>query len=117
MSDHLSPDRLQHFHARLLDAKASVEELLAQTAGDSRVDVSGSTIGRLTRIDAIQMQAMSEMSRRQLDIRLQQIDASLRGLEDGNYGICRHCKEPIGLARLEALPEAPFCVECQESFE
>jgi DnaK suppressor protein len=114
---HLTPPQLEHFRQRLLTAKASVEELLAQTAGESRVEVSGSTIGRLTRMDAIQMQAMSEMSRRQLDVRLQQIDASLRGLEDGKYGICRHCKEPIGIARLEALPEAPFCVGCQESFE
>ncbi|HVS31581.1 MAG TPA: TraR/DksA C4-type zinc finger protein, partial [Thermoanaerobaculia bacterium] len=74
-------------------------------------------IGRLSRMDAIQVQAMSQMSRRQLDVRLQQIDASLAALEAGTYGLCRHCKEPIALTRLEALPEAPFCIDCQEGFE
>ena len=68
-------------------------------------------------MDAIQVQAMSEMSRRQLEIRLQQIDAALAALDAGTYGLCRQCKEPLAMARLEALPEAPFCLECQVSFE
>lgn len=115
---HLTPQQLTDFRQRLLAAKASAEELLGQTAGDNRpVEASGSTIGRLSRMDAIQVQAMSQMSRRQLDIRLQQIGAALAALDAGNYGVCRSCKEPINLPRLEALPEAPFCVDCQEGFE
>lgn len=115
---HLTPEQLEGIRERLLNAKAAAEELLAHTAGDSRpVEASGSTIGRLSRMDAIQVQAMSQMGRRQLDIRLKQIDNALAALEAGSYGMCRHCKEPISLPRLDALPEAPFCMDCQESFE
>lgn len=114
----LTPQQLDDFRERLLDAKASAEALLGRTATDAQpVEASGSTIGRLSRIDAIQMQAMSDMSRRQLEIRLQQIQGALAALDAGKYGICRHCKEAIRLQRLEALPEAPFCMECQEEFE
>lgn len=60
---------------------------------------------------------MAQMSRQQLEIRLKQIDASLAQWDAGNYGICRHCKGPIRVERLEILPEAPFCMACQEGFE
>ncbi|HUP49335.1 MAG TPA: TraR/DksA family transcriptional regulator [Thermoanaerobaculia bacterium] len=114
---HLTPEQLDDFRERLLAAKASAEALLGKTAGEKPVEASGSTIGRLSRMDAIQVQAMTQMSRRQLEIRLQQIDAALAALDAGTYGTCRQCKEPLGLARLEALPEAPLCVDCQEALE
>lgn len=118
MGSSLTPDQLELFQQRLLEAKTAAENLLGSTAGDKRpVEASGSTIGRLSRMDAIQVQAMSQMSRRQLDIRLQQIVNALAALDSGKYGLCRQCKEPIGLPRLEALPEAPFCLDCQEGFE
>ena len=45
------------------------------------------------------------------------VDAALSALDSGTYGLCRNGHRPIGLSRLEALPESPFCVDCQESFE
>ncbi|MCG8455504.1 MAG: TraR/DksA family transcriptional regulator [Holophagales bacterium] len=116
MSD-LTAEQLEAFHQRLAAAKVSIQELLGQGAKEKPVEASGPTIGRLSRMDAIQLRAMSQMSRSQLRIRLQQVEASLTDLERGRYGLCRRCKEPIRLERLEALPEAPFCVECQEGFE
>jgi DnaK suppressor protein len=114
---HLTQEQLAAFRERLLEAKESIEKLLAGSAGERPIETSGSTIGRLTRMDAMQMQAMAQMSRRQLDVRLQQIAQALAALERGTYGVCRLCKEPIGVTRLEALPEAPFCVFCQEGIE
>ena len=37
--------------------------------------------------------------------------------QDGSYGFCRLCEEPIGFKRLQAKPEAPFCVNCQSRHE
>ncbi|HVS66160.1 MAG TPA: TraR/DksA C4-type zinc finger protein [Thermoanaerobaculia bacterium] len=74
-------------------------------------------IGRLTRIDAIQMQAMAQLNRHQLGLALSKIEAALDSFDSGIYGLCRHCRRPIAASRLEALPEAPFCLECQEGFE
>jgi DnaK suppressor protein len=44
---------------------------------------------------------------------LEQIEAALRRIADGSYGICLDCGEPILPERLEILPYAPTCVRCQ----
>lgn len=43
---------------------------------------------------------------------LGEIDAALARLEDGSYGMCTRCHEPIAVARLEALPSNPLCLNC-----
>lgn len=114
----LTQEQLDELRQRLLAAKAAAEALLAQTVEGSRpVEASGSSIGRLTRMDALAMQGMAQMNRHQLEIRRQQIEAALNAFDRGTYGACRHCKGAIGFQRLDALPEAPFCMPCQESFE
>lgn len=52
--------------------------------------------------------------RRQLLDRLQQVEAALGRVEDGTYGLCLRCGHPIGLERLEAVPEAELCRPCKE---
>ncbi len=46
---------------------------------------------------------------------LRELEAALRRLAKGEYGICQGCREPISAIRLEALPWARFCVGCQEA--
>ena len=116
MSD-LTDQQLEGFQERLSAAKEAIDALLTQTEADSRPVDLDLPIGRLTRIDAIQMQAMAQMNRFQLDIRRQQVDGALEALEAGRYGQCRSCKGPIDLERLQVLPESPFCLACQEMFE
>jgi RNA polymerase-binding protein DksA len=48
---------------------------------------------------------------------LRQINYALRRLEEGSYGICAKCGQPIPERRLELIPYAVFCVPCQESEE
>lgn len=42
------------------------------------------------------------------------IEAALGRIDDGTYGICQDCALPMPLARLEAIPQARYCVRCQE---
>ena len=46
---------------------------------------------------------------------LKDVQAALRRIEDGTYGICLHCEGDIGRIRLEAVPWAAFCIQCQEA--
>ncbi|TMG87924.1 MAG: TraR/DksA family transcriptional regulator [Betaproteobacteria bacterium] len=48
---------------------------------------------------------------------LQEIEAALARIEDGSYGTCRDCGEPIGWPRLNAQPTAMRCIACQGAFE
>ena len=50
-------------------------------------------------------------------VTLDQIEAALRKMDKGNYGLCESCRKPIGKARLEALPFARYCISCQSSVE
>ena len=52
-----------------------------------------------------------------LENKLQDIDAALRSIEKGRYGICERCDKPIELARLEVKPDATLCLECQQEVE
>jgi DnaK suppressor protein len=45
--------------------------------------------------------------------RLEEIDVALARLQAGAYGTCAGCRQPIDRARLEAVPEATFCVRCK----
>jgi DnaK suppressor protein len=72
-----------------------------------------SAVGRLSRMDSMQSQAMALAARQAASIRLDQCKAALEAIEQGSYGSCRRCEEPIGEKRLGAKPEAPFCLECQ----
>ncbi len=46
---------------------------------------------------------------------LREIDAALERVEDGTYGMCADCEEPISPRRLAAIPWATLCVRCQEN--
>lgn len=43
---------------------------------------------------------------------LSRIDAAMRRINDGSYGLCLRCHQPIPDARLERMPDAPICVSC-----
>jgi DnaK suppressor protein len=49
--------------------------------------------------------------------RLQLIEDALGGIENGDYGFCEECEEPINEQRLQLMPFALFCVRCQSELE
>lgn len=54
---------------------------------------------------------------RALERKLEEIDFALRAAEQGTYGICEVCGEPIDPARLRIMPEATMCVPCKSATE
>jgi DnaK suppressor protein len=48
----------------------------------------------------------------QLEDTLADVERALAKLDEGNYGICEGCAQPIGEARLEAMPAARYCINC-----
>lgn len=113
----LKPDQIEVFRERLLSSQIEIAALLTQTVGDSKPVDLDLPIGRLSRADAMQMQNMAAVNKRQLDIRLKQVEGALSAIKDGSFGLCRSCRGQIPPARLDARPETPFCIGCQEEFE
>jgi len=112
--EELTDDELRKLSEQLEALKAELEQSLASGADAARpVELDQSAVGRLSRMDAIQQQKMAEASRRNLQVRLGQCAVALETVARGEYGFCRSCEEPIGVRRLSARPESPFCVQCQ----
>ena len=97
------------------------EELQAMAAiGDESaavVELDQSKVGRLSRMDAMQAQAMAKASGRRREAMLRNIEAALKRIDDGEYGRCRACDEPINPKRLEFDPTALRCIECESKRE
>ena len=97
------------------------DELTALSAisEDARATVAldQQSVGRLSRMDAIQMQAMAQAAERQRSQNIQKVDAALRRLDEGDYGHCQECGEEIPPKRLEIDPAAALCIRCAAGAE
>jgi DnaK suppressor protein len=103
--------RLIEQREALLDVAESSREA-AQT-----VHLDQTRLGRVTRMDAMQAQAMAKESERRRLLALQRIESALQRIEDGDYGYCVACGEPIMASRLEVDPVAPLCIDCASKAE
>jgi DnaK suppressor protein len=63
-------------------------------------------------IDVQETQQEKEILDNEQDL-LNQVNAALQRIEQGTYGICENCGQPINEKRLEALPWASLCLKCQ----
>lgn len=85
-------------------------------AGDAArpVQLDQSSVGRLSRMDAMQMQHMALESERRREAKLQRIDGALRRIDDQRFGDCFVCGEEIDRARLKLDPTVTRCLDCLE---
>ena len=81
------------------------------------VELDQSRVGRLSRMDAMQAQAMSQELKRRRELELQRITVALARVESGDYGYCRSCDEEISVGRLEFDPSTPLCLDCASTKE
>jgi len=104
---------LNYFHQLLLEKQQELKST-DQLARDSTkaVTLDQSSIGRLSRMDAMQSQAMALETKRRREIELTRIDAALERIDEEEYGYCASCEEEINKRRLAVDPANPFCVEC-----
>lgn len=113
--EELSKEQLADLHKALLELQDGIRTQLENNASASApVELDQTLVGRVSRVDAMQQQSIALNSRQQLEHRQRKIAAALAAIRDDNYGYCQHCDEPIGIARLQAQPEAARCLRCQE---
>ncbi|MDX1711210.1 MAG: TraR/DksA family transcriptional regulator [Rhodovibrionaceae bacterium] len=104
---------LEHIKAKLLARKAELEQL-DESSADARkpVELDQTRTGRLSRMDALQGQAMAQATHRRREQELQRIEAALKRIDAGEFGECVHCGEAIAAKRLEFDPTTPLCIDC-----
>ncbi len=108
----MTKSELKEFEDILRRLKDELEALIA-TADPTKESITpDKAIGRLTRMEAIQAQSMSAEGRRRQEKRLTAVERALERIEQGTYGTCVRCGDPIPKGRLEIMPESAFCVKC-----
>ncbi|KPK61029.1 MAG: hypothetical protein AMJ59_03470 [Gammaproteobacteria bacterium SG8_31] len=114
----MAPLDLEHFRREL---QALRKDLLAaaelEDDSASPVELDQSRIGRLSRMDAMQGQAMSVEMKRRRQISLERITRALERIDEGDFGVCDECGEPIAVARLELDPAVVLCIGCATAAE
>ena len=110
---HLSPAELEQLRADLEAELESLERSMKVTdIGLKPVELDQTAVGRLSRMDELQNQAMTKNLREREDVKLGSLQQALRRIEDGTYGRCTECGEGIPVARLEVFPETATCMQC-----
>jgi DnaK suppressor protein len=98
-----------------------LEQRLAEITGDQKpiapLDLDPSRVGRLSRMDAMQQQAMAQAAARLSASEARRIRTALARMTSGDYGYCMHCEEEIAEERLRVDPSALTCIACARSME
>ncbi len=97
----------------LKEERDALKKSSAATAEDRNpVALDQQTVGRLSRIDAIQVQQMAQATEVRRKSRLQRIAGALERIEDGSFGACLECGEDIAPKRLALDPAVTHCIDC-----
>lgn len=91
-------------------------QALREIAKSSRapVELDQQSVGRLSRMDALQKQNMELATEYRRQMRVKAIDAALQRIDNGEFGYCMICDEEIAPQRLEFDPAIAFCISCRQ---
>ena len=105
--------RVAEYRQRL---EAELEALDAEdalgAAGQKTVELDQTSVGRLSRMDALQGQAMAKATSARRAARRQRIAAAFHRMDEGEFGYCTDCGEEIAPARVDLDPTVPNCIGC-----
>ncbi len=103
-------ERLRVLEAGLREGEtASAEERISQFVGEIYDRGEESSVNAQAEINTAVLNSHAD--------EIQRIRSALQRIEEGVYGYCRDCGEPIGTARLDANPFADRCIDCQTDRE
>jgi DnaK suppressor protein len=113
----MEPKFTERFRRRLLQTREEIigqmrqRDVSAQEIGQNGIQDIGDESATISNRHLLM--SLSENER----TKLIEVDEALDRIKDGTFGICEECGEPIGLKRLEVIPNARYCIQCMENLE
>jgi DnaK suppressor protein len=109
----MDADKIQEFQEVLISELSKLGEG-DELGRDSQktVELDQQAVGRLSRMDALQQQAMANATHVRRTQMRQRILATLRRMDEGEFGYCMECGDEIPVKRLQLDPTSPMCVSC-----
>jgi len=109
---------MESMKRKLVEMREALERIAATgDASAAVVELDQARVGRLSRMDAMQAQAMAQASGQRREMMLREIASALKRIDDGGYGVCEGCDEPINPKRLEVDPTVRLCIDCASASE
>ncbi|WP_447971821.1 TraR/DksA family transcriptional regulator [Nitrospira sp. M1] len=115
--DHPTLD-IEHFREKLLTLRDEILQI--EATGDEAaqtVELDQTKIGRVSRMDALQHQAMAKDSQQRRQLRKQRIETALQRIATQAFGLCVRCEEDIHPKRLAFDPTVLLCIDCANQDE
>lgn len=108
-------EQLDRYRARIVEELESLDAVMESSADErGPVQLDQQSAGRLTRMDAMQRQAMASETQRRRQLRRQGLEQALKRIDEGEFGYCAECGEAIRDGRLNIDPTFHLCVQCAE---
>lgn len=109
----MNDEMLEFYREKLRALLSGLEDEDARGADAQKVvELDQQVVGRLSRMDALQNQAMAQAQAGRRQAQRQRIFAALARIDEGEFGYCTDCGEDLPAARLEADPTVPRCLSC-----
>lgn len=105
------------------EQRSELKKLILQTKKDIKQEIEkleekvepiepDCSLGRLTRLEAMQEKSINEAVLEKVKIRLKKIEFVINKIDSDEFGICSICEEEIPYGRLKIVPESTICIEC-----
>ncbi len=105
--------RLKEMKSRLLEMQSELaDETQRGTEGTKTVMLDQQSVGRLSRMDAIQNQAIAQAAQARREQLKNRIQSALARIEEDEFGYCVECGDEIAPKRLDLDPTTTICVTC-----
>ena len=114
----LTPKQKQELLSVLLSNKTKLEQqLLDAESATGVVILDQSSVGRVSRVDAMQQQSMAVSTRAIAEASLRKVLKTLKRMDAEDFGYCGECDKPIQFNRLKVQPQASHCLKCQDQLD
>ena len=117
VSKSLTKKELKRFQEMLLEKRRAVLDRARQTLSENMTLDTNDLPDEMDLASSEYIQSFEFRLRGREKSLLNKLDNALRKIDDGNFGVCETCEEPIGKKRLEARPETTLCIRCKEDQE
>ena len=113
-----SPEQIRELEERLIELAHELDALISQSKQRAKpVTLDQSKVGRLSRMDAMQGQALAVAGLSRVLAQQSEIQRKLRLLNSTEFGLCEECNQLIPFQRIFLNPLANYCVGCQSRLE
>ena len=110
----LPKEKRKEIKAKIIEAIDQCEKALEQLEDATKPIAPENSLGRLTRMDAINNKGVSDAAKRQKQRQLQKLKKALESIDKPSFGVCKECGNMINPKRIMYLPESDTCINCAD---